>query len=139
MNKERLRQYGAIKKELDSIRQQLEEVGAEIYSPRQTQITGMPGGRSGASEQLETLIVKQDKLIHLYRNQLEKLTDDRVEIETALSELPPNERVILRCHYIQGHNWEEVCMIVGYSWRQVHRIHSSALQRLREKEKNKKN
>ena len=138
MNKERLRQYGAIKKELDSIRQQLEEVGAEMYSPKQVQLTGMPNGRSAANEQLEKLIVKQDKLIGLYQEQLGKLTDERVAIETALTELPPNERVVLRCHYIQGHNWEKVCLIVGYSWRQIHRIHSSALQRLREAEKLKK-
>lgn len=135
MDKVRLKQYVAIKRELNSIREQLEEVGAELYAPKKVSVTGLPGGGSGNSVKIETLLMKQEALIDQYYDELTRLTEERVAIEQAIDDLPPTERVVLRCHYIQGHNWEEVCLIVGYSWRQIHRIHSSALQRLREKEK----
>lgn len=46
MDKVRLKQYGAIKRELNSIREQLEEVGAELYAPKKVSVTGLPGGVS---------------------------------------------------------------------------------------------
>lgn len=135
MDKERLRQYSAIKKEIRSIRQQLEEVAAEMYAPKKIRLTGLPNQNGANNEQIERLILKQEKLIKNYYQQLSKLTDERTAIEQSLTELPPTERTVLRCHYLDGKTWEEVCLVVGYSWRQIHRIHSSALQRLREKEK----
>ena len=38
-----------------------------------------------------------------------------------------DEQRVLRLRYIRGLKWEEVAVEMGYSWKQIHRIHSSAL------------
>jgi DNA-directed RNA polymerase specialized sigma subunit len=39
-----------------------------------------------------------------------------------------DEQEVLRLRYIKGLKWEEVALKMNYSWKQVHRIHSSALK-----------
>ncbi len=39
-----------------------------------------------------------------------------------------DEQEVLRLRYILGMKWEEVAVKMGYSWKQTHRIHSSALK-----------
>lgn len=39
-----------------------------------------------------------------------------------------DEQEVLRVRYIKGLKWEEVALKMNYSWKQVHRIHSSALK-----------
>ena len=38
------------------------------------------------------------------------------------------ERTLLRYRYIRGYTWEKIAAELGYSWRQAHNIHRSALQ-----------
>lgn len=69
MDKVRLKQYGAIKRELNSIREQLEEVGAELYAPKKVSVTGLPGGGSGNIEEFEQAVLKTHAENDEYREQ----------------------------------------------------------------------
>ena len=67
--------------------------------------------------------------------EIEKLKEERLEKVRAYSEISKNirrmendnEREVLTLRYIKGLKWEEICVEMGYSWKHVHRIHSSAL------------
>lgn len=37
-------------------------------------------------------------------------------------------RVLLYAYYLEGKKWEEVAVMMNYSWRHLHRLHSEALQ-----------
>lgn len=39
-----------------------------------------------------------------------------------------NEKILLQARYILNESWEEIAERLGYSVRQIHRIHSSALE-----------
>lgn len=39
-----------------------------------------------------------------------------------------NEKILLQARYILNETWEEIAERLGYSVRQIHRIHSSALE-----------
>lgn len=39
-----------------------------------------------------------------------------------------NEKLLLQARYILNETWEEIAERLGYSVRQIHRIHSSALE-----------
>lgn len=68
--------------------------------------------------------------------QIELLKEERLErvrcyqkIERQISRMEnEDEQEVLRLRYILGMKWEEVAVKMGYSWKQTHRIHSSALQ-----------
>ena len=67
--------------------------------------------------------------------ELEALTAAQLEVERLIETLEPREREIFRLRYIDGAKWEDICVIMSYSWRQVHRAHSAALRKLEEAEK----
>ena len=68
--------------------------------------------------------------------QIELLKEERLErvrcyqkIERQIRQMEnEDEQEMLRLRYILGMKWEEVAVKIGYSWKQTHRIHSSALQ-----------
>ena len=68
--------------------------------------------------------------------QIELLKEERLErvrcyqkIERQIRQMEnEDEQEMLRLRYILGMKWEEVAVKMGYSWKQTHRIHSSALK-----------
>ncbi|MEG0689433.1 MAG: hypothetical protein RR466_12175, partial [Hungatella sp.] len=39
-----------------------------------------------------------------------------------------NEKNLLTYRYLRGVKWEEICVAMGYSWKQIHRIHARSLK-----------
>ena len=134
MTKERLKAYRSIKLERDRLVTMIEELEAQMQSPRSQRLDGMPRGGSAPSNPVETLAVKHVELIERYQQKVAELTEAAGEIENAIEILDHRERTLIRLHYIQGLTWEEVCVAMTYSWRQVHRIHSKALEILKNAE-----
>lgn len=132
MTKERLRRYRDIKREAEQIKEQLEEVESRLYSPKGQQLTGMPSAPSHDGNTItESLIDHHAQLVQRYREQLARLEEEQLAVETAIESLPPTARTILRYRYIDGLKWEEVCVLVSYSWVQVHKVHGRALEQLK--------
>ena len=76
------------------------------------------------------------ELQEIYNQQWDALIDERVRIETAIAKLSdPVECAILGYKYIDGLTWEQLCVKINYSWRQIHRIHASALKNIERIEK----
>lgn len=133
MTKEQLKAYRAIKLELDRLAEMIEEMGAKIYNPKVQQLDGMPRGTSYPASPVENAAIKRNELLQRYKDKTRELTEALIEIENAIEVLEPRERTLIRLHYAQGLTWEEVCVAMNYSWRQIHRIHAKALEALREK------
>ena len=130
MTKEQLQRYQAINLEREQIKKELERVASLLTS------TGVPSldGRqraSGHGDPVADRVVRKQTLLERYAAKLEQLETAQTEIEDAIEALEPIERVLLRHRYIEGMTWEEVCVAVGYSWRQTHRIHAQALKKLK--------
>lgn len=105
MTKDRLRDYRAIAQEKKALEHKIET---------------------------DDLIAGHQALLKLYQDKMDRMAEELLAIEQAIDRLPVRERAILRRYYLQGMTWEEVCVAEHYSWRQVHRIHARALERLRE-------
>lgn len=134
MTKEQLNNYRDLKRERDALLQKIKELEWERYDPRSQRLDGMPRGGSGENYRLEEQLDREDKLLELYRAKEAELTAALVAIENAIEKLAPRERLLVRLHYIDGLNWEKVAVAMEYSWRQVHRIHSKVLEKLKEEE-----
>ena len=133
MNKEELRMYIPLKREVTQLREQLEELESRIYSPRVPVLTGMPSApRFGGGSAQEINATKTMELRELYQAKLKEIDGRLYDIETAIAGLTPTFRALLRYKYIEGLTWEEVCVKMDYSWRQIHRLHSQALQELKD-------
>lgn len=133
MTKERLRNYLELKKEREQLRQQMEAIEAALYSPKGQKLTGMPAAPSHGNA-MEDMAAKHLELIDRYRTKMLELAEEQLVIEKAIEALEPTARMLLRYRYIDGLPWEEVCVRMSYSWRQTHRLHSQALEALKEQE-----
>lgn len=134
MTKKRLQQYQAIKRELKQIQEKIEEVEAIIYAAPASKLSAEPRGGGGISDPTGNGATKLHELRDLYKAIQAELTAEQLAIEKAIDSLDYTERTLLRYKYIDGHTWEEVCLLINYSWRQTHRLHAKALEQLRSQE-----
>ena len=132
MTKEELRGYRNLKREADQLEQYIARIKAEIYAPRTTHLDAIPGASPNGTGPTERLALKHVELLERYREKLVELRTAQLRIEKAIEPLSPDERMLMRYRYIDGLTWEEVAVKMGYSWRQVHRIHAKALEHVRE-------
>lgn len=133
MTKEQLRAYRAIRLERDKLLDMLRELETTIYSPAIPKLDPAPGGGRNGASPVEIAATKHDELRTRYLQKVAELEDAMANIEAAILVLDPTERTLVRLYYIKGKTWEEVCVEMSYSWRQVHRIHAKALEKLRDK------
>ena len=132
MTKAQLRAYKELRRERDQLASMIGDIEAVMYGPRAIRMDGMPHGSSGnTGGPTEAMATRHIDLLRQYQEKVDMLTERLAEIEQAIEVLEPRERTLIRLHYIEGLVWEEVCIKMAYSWRQVHRIHSHALEKLK--------
>lgn len=131
--KKKLYRYRDLDAERQQIAQELRRVEDTMNGPRGSNMDGMPRS-SGPGDPVLAVVSKHLLLQERYRQQLENLAAAQSDIEDMIETLEPVARRLMRHRYIEGLTWEEVCVAVGYSWRQAHNIHAKALNALLERE-----
>jgi DNA-directed RNA polymerase specialized sigma24 family protein len=87
------------------------------------------GGRPDGNPQ-ENLIAHYIELQKRYLEKIDELAAEQLAIEQAIETLDGTLRSLMRFRYIDGLVWEEVCVKMNYSWRQIHNLHGRALREL---------
>lgn len=135
--KRRLHNYTDVRWECKQIADQLTALEATATSPRVQALDGMPHG-TGGGDAMTGIVAELVNLQQKYKDKLHRLNATLAEVENMVDSLDdPVERRLLRCRYIDDLTWEEVCVEMNYSWRQTHRIHGTALDKLVSAEMNK--
>lgn len=132
MDRVRLQNYKNIKKEIKQLLEQITVIESRLYSPKAQHLTGMPAAQANGNA-VEDMSAEHMELLNYYHKRVDELDAEQLEIEKALELLEPMHRMLLRYRYIEGHKWEDICVLMSYSWRQVHRNHHKALEQLRER------
>ena len=124
--KEYLKSYRrAIKREQD-ILDEIQRLRLDKMFPSVVN-DGMPHG-SSYSDLSDYAAILNEQIDLLKEERLEKVRCYQ-KIERQISQMEnEDEQEVLRLRYILGMKWEEVAVKMDYSWRQIHRIHSSALK-----------
>ena len=124
--KEYLKSYRrAIKREQD-ILDEIQRLRLDKMFPSVVN-DGMPHG-SSHSDLSDYAAILDEQIKLLKEERLEKVRCYQ-KIERKIRQMENgDEQEVLRLRYILGMKWEEVAVKMGYSWKQTHRIHSSALQ-----------
>lgn len=124
--KEYLKSYRrAIKREQD-ILDEIQRLRLDKMFPSVVN-DGMPHG-SSHSDLSDYAAILDEQIDLLKEERLEKVRCYQ-KIERQISQMEnEDEQEVLRLRYILGMKWEEVAVKMDYSWRQIHRIHSSALK-----------
>ncbi len=131
MEKYELKQYFMLLREAEGLKQRAAEFEERIKSLRAVIIDGMPK-KQGVKDSIGELIAELESIEREYLIKNELAIKELVKIETAISTLEiPAERILLRKRYIEGKRWEQIAEDMSYSIRQIHRLHSKALRKLK--------
>lgn len=107
-----------------------------LTEPKGLNPDGMPRS-SGDTDVMASIVEQRSALCKRYLKKCEELDRALSEIESLLDQLDSRERVLMRHRYIEGMEWEKVCVEMNYSWRQTHRIHNQALEALLHNKENR--
>jgi len=124
--KEYLKSYKRLCNKLRSLEEQLQSLKEVEQSAKIMRLSDMPKAHKQAdlSDYMVRIEAIFTKIIRLRAECLEK----KLEIESRIADMPDGiEAEILRKRYLEFKSWEEICVEIGYSWMQTHRLHSKAL------------
>lgn len=128
--------YRALSREVQQLKAQLKTLEASLYSPKGQQFTTTPHASSGPKKTVEDAVAGHIKLDTLYREKLAEQEGTLYKLETAVRALEdPVQRMVIRARYFDGLSWGRIITnfaALGYSERQVYRIHGYALLNLKE-------
>ena len=109
--------------ELDKL-QELRSIAQKV-TPAYSQ---SPGGGSGNAQKLENSVAKiieQEKIIAECCNEL---CAQLAEVRALVALLPMGPmRLVMQRRYLNYQKWEQIAAELHYSWQNVHRLHSKAL------------
>ena len=122
--KEYLKSYRrAVKREKD-ILDEIQRLRSDKMFPSVVN-DGMPKG-SSQSDLSDYIAILDEQIELLKAERLEKARCYQ-KIERQIRQIKnEDEQEVLRLRYIIGLKWEEVALNMSYSWKHIHRIHSSA-------------
>ena len=87
---------------------------------------GMPRG-SGISKPTEDKAIRlADRALRLTEARLEAI-QIRQEVFDLIDSIDGIEGDVLYQRYVNLHKWEEICVLLHYSWQGIHLIHRRAL------------
>lgn len=122
-----LRRYLEAKRMQEVLEHEIDELRLDRMTPSGLLQDGMPHGSSGGGD-LSGYVARLDELDQKLRTQMYKKTQIRVEITERIDAMEnETESLLLRLRYIHGLKWEAVAVKMDYSWKQIHRLHSKAL------------
>ena len=129
MTKERLKEYRHLKIEEEQLeRQLLEHMDKSLVGG--ARLTGLPKGGEIADTTAQLAVESVEMYAMLLAKRLE-IAGMRKEIEEWIEGLEDScERVLMRSRHIEGKSWEDICVIMGYSRRNILYLHSKILKSL---------
>lgn len=128
--KYRLQNYSRINMQVLHLRERIESLEDRMCSIKSSSDMSEIPASGGNTDKIATTVALLADLEEAYLDELNKLLEEQVYIETMIKGLSPVERLLIRARYIDNLPWKSICNIIGYSWAQTHRIHSDTLDKL---------
>ena len=124
LKKEYLWRYRDIKEEMHRAELAYKELRLSFYPSG----GGNGGGGSHELNDLSDTVMLIEAAEKKYLKKRYQRIRTLIEIEDSIARLKePRERDVLTHRYILIQKWEDICNELDMSWKQVHRVHSSAL------------
>lgn len=129
MTKKELHELFWMKKNIKRMEEKLIELEAKAAQIT-SKISKEPKEHDNTVDKLSETVAEIVDLQNEINDQLKKYYERAKYIERSIEALPPREALLIRLRYLDQLSWEEICVEMHYSWRQIHYIHAEALKML---------
>lgn len=128
--KEYLNRYRQAVHKYNSLQEQEKQLRSQMDGPKAIEYSDMP--KAHKQTDLSDYMVRLERILDRIANEKNEMQKIQLEIEEKIIDVMDGEQSrILYLRYIQFMKWEDICVEMGYSWRQIHNIHSKALNDLK--------
>ena len=128
--KEYLNRYRQAVRKYNSLQEQEKQLRSQMDGPKAIEYSDMP--KAHKQPDLSDYMVRLERILDRIANEKNEMQKIQLEIEEKIIDVMDGEQSrILYLRYIQFMKWEDICVEMGYSWRQIHNIHSKALNDLK--------
>lgn len=122
-----LNSYKKKVRKLVSLREQEKAFRIGLENPKAIEYNDMPS--SNSQSDLSDNMVSLERLEEKIQQKIDEIIVIRTDIEDKVTDMEDGtESDIIRKRYIEFKDWTVICVEIGYSWKQTHRIHSNALE-----------
>ena len=104
----------------------------EMIGSLSVKMDGMPHGSNISKPTEEAALKLADKALRWKMAEIDAIRV-RQEVYDLVNAIHGIEGQVLYERYINLHKWEEICILVHYSWNGIHHVHRRALQLVEEK------
>lgn len=128
--KQRLKSAWVWQKQLEADLQTLQDL--EDLAAKITPVYSFaPGG--GSNDKLAGTVAKMADVEMSIKNDINQLTEALASVRGLIKMLDDEKlQLILFKRYLNYQRWEVIAADLGYSWQYIHKMHSKALQKLKE-------
>ena len=123
--KEFLKQYEYANRRAERLRLEYEREKALLGSVSQ-KMDGMPHGSGVSDPTADKALRLADKAAQWKIAELDAIAK-RQEVFETIYDIDGIEGDVLIERYVNLHKWEEICVLLHYSWQGVHKVHKRAL------------
>jgi hypothetical protein len=128
--KEFLKQYEEADRKARQHRAEYERE-LEMIGSLSVKMDGMPHGSNISKPTEEAALKLADRALK-WKEAEENALRIRQEVYDTICNISGIEGRVLYERYINLHKWEEICILVHYSWNGIHHVHRRALQLVEE-------
>lgn len=128
--KYRLQNYSRLVQEIDQLSDQVFSLRQNMYSLKSSSDMSIIPASSGNHDKIGDIVAKMADLENQYLHKIDKLVEEKVKLERLIEVLEPVERLLIRTKYIECKTFEEVAVLIGYTWRHTIRLHGKILNKL---------
>lgn len=135
MEKSDFQNYRALRREVRDLKNRLAGLEQELDAVNSPQYSVTPKGPASGGSSLAARVIRFCDVEAFYKTELARRNEQLLRVEQAIVSLEvAAERLVMRMRYVDGRSWTSICtelMGLGYSERQVYRLHGSALLKLK--------
>ena len=125
--KEYLKQYEYAQRRADRLREEYETELMKVDAVRSlSDNDGMPHGSNISKPTEDKAIRLADKALRWKQAELDAI-EIRQEVFETIYNISDIEGDVLYQRYINLRKWEEICVMLHYSWKGIHLVHRRAL------------
>lgn len=129
--KKKLKSAWVWQKQLEADLQMLQDL--RDLAQQITPVYSLAPGGGGSGDKLGSTVVKIADVEAIVQNDIQELTEALASTRALIHGLEDERlRLVLFKRYLNYQRWEVIAADLGYSWRGIHKLHSKALQELKE-------
>ena len=122
-----MKQYEYAQRRADRLREEYETELMKVDAVRSlSDNDGMPHGSNISKPTEDKAIRLADKALRWKQAELDAI-EIRQEVFDTIWDIPDVEGDVLYERYIHLRKWEEICVLLHYSWKGIHLVHRRAL------------